>query len=247
MKILQGISGLSLVALLMVGCSGKNDLDKAPPPKPSVNKVSVAPSPSKPSPAATVTKGLTPSTEPIKISIPKGRVDPFAAIAVTPIKQTQPQAQTPKTQTPAQLVKTQQPKTQAQPAKTQQPKTQPQIQPAKTQALAQTPKIQDKKIVREVIKPASSTIKPIPTQNLNLPPAPPSIEIAQAIQVKGVVELGGKVSAIVKESQESDSRSVNAGDYVAQGKVLVKRIEFNGNREPVVILEQNGVEVIKQV
>lgn len=62
-----------------------------------------------------------------------------------------------------------------------------------------------------------------------------------------ILELGGKVSAIVKEPDQSDSRSVSAGDYVAKGKVLVKRIEFNGNREPVVILEQNGMEVIKQV
>lgn len=66
------------------------------------------------------------------------------------------------------------------------------------------------------------------------------------MQVNGVVELGGKVSAIVKEPEQS-SRSVSAGDYIYKGKVLVKRIEFNGDREGVVILEQNGVEVIKQV
>lgn len=76
MKTLQRISGLSFVALLMVGCGGKNDLDKAPAPKPSVNKVSQAPSLTKPSPATSVTKGLTLSIEPTKISIPQGRVDP---------------------------------------------------------------------------------------------------------------------------------------------------------------------------
>lgn len=77
MKMLQGISGLSFVALLMVGCGGNKDLDKAPAPKPTVNKVSVAPIPIKPSPAASVTKGLTPSTDAVKIPISQGRVDPF--------------------------------------------------------------------------------------------------------------------------------------------------------------------------
>ncbi|MEO8891979.1 MAG: hypothetical protein ABI417_10675 [Coleofasciculaceae cyanobacterium] len=227
MKMLQGISGLSFVALLLVGCGGNQDLDKAPAPKPSINKVSQPPIPTKPIPAASVTKGLTLSTEPTKIPIAKGRVDPFGAIAVAPIKITQQQTQQ---------------------AKTQQPKPQQQTQPTKPQQQAQQSKPQSKKIISNVSKP-SSPIKPIPSQNLSLPlpPAPPSVEIAQAVQVKGVVELGGKVSAIVKESEQSDSRSVSAGDYVAQGKVLVKRIEFNGNREPMVILEQNGVEVLKQV
>jgi len=240
MKMLQGISGLSFVALLIVGCGGNKDLDKAPAPKPTVNKVSSVPIPTKPIPAASVTKGLTLSTEPTKISIPKGRVDPFGAIAVEPIKQTQPQSAIKQTQPATPQAKTQQPSPQQQ---AQQPKTQ---QPSPQQQ-AQQPKTQDKKNISYVSKPVSSAIKPTATQNLSLPPAPPSVEIAQAVQVKGVVELGGKVSAIVKESEQSDSRSVSAGDYVAKGKVLVKRIEFNGNREPVVILEQNGVEVIKQV
>ncbi|MGC1393921.1 MAG: hypothetical protein WA828_06530 [Coleofasciculaceae cyanobacterium] len=252
MKMLQGINGLSFVALLLVGCGGTQDLDKAPTPKPTINKVSVAPIPTKPSPAASVTKGLTLSTEPTKIPIAKGRVDPFGAISVAPLKITQPQTQQAKPQQQAPTQKTQQPKIQqAQATKTQQAKIQQQAQAtkpqqAKIQQPAQASKPQDKKITRNASKPASP-IKPIPSQNSVLPPAPPSVEIAQAVQVKGVVELGGKVSAIVKESEQSDSRSVSAGDYVAQGKVLVKRIEFNGNREPVVILEQNGVEVSKQV
>lgn len=253
MKILQGISGLSFVALLLVGCGGNQDLDKAPAPKPTINKVSVAPTPTKPIPAASVTKGLTLATEPTKIPINKGRVDPFGAIAVTPIK-TQPQTQQAKPQ-PAQQAKNQPAKPQSAPTqKTQQAKPQPaqqaKNQPASTQKTqqAQSTKPQNKKIISDASKSSSLAIKPIPHQNsAPVPPAPLSVEIAQAVQVKGVVQLDGKVSAIVKESEQSDSRSVSAGDYVAQGKVLVKRIEFNGNREPVVILEQNGVEVIKQV
>jgi Tfp pilus assembly protein PilP len=231
MKTLQGISGLSLLALLMVGCSSKTDLDKAPAPKPTVNKLAVTPSSVKPSAAANlVPNGLTFSNQPNKISIPQGRVDPFSGLAIAPIKQSVQPTQTAKAQPPTQQVK-------VQPAK-----AQPPIQQAKAQ-----PPTQDKKITSNTAKPLFSPIKPTPAQNQAVPPAPPSIEIAQAVQVNGVVELAGKVSAIVKEPGEQSSRSVNAGDYLSKGQVLVKRIEFNGKREPVVILEQNGVEVIKQV
>ncbi|MDP8935014.1 MAG: hypothetical protein M3N42_12970, partial [Cyanobacteriota bacterium] len=75
----------------------------------------------------------------------------------------------------------------------------------------------------------------------------PATDLAKAVQVTGVMELGKRVSAIVKEPDEKISRTVSTGDYLSKGQVLVKRIEFNSNREPVVILEQNGVEVIKSV
>ena len=222
MKILQGISGL-ILAVLMVACTGKNDLDKAPAPKPSVNKVSATPSPARQGSVVNApTKGLIASTEPTAIPIPKGRVDPFSSIVIAPIKQTVPAQETPKPTS----------RSKAQNQLTQKPQT-PQ------------PKIQDQKIIRNAPKPKSSPINSTPVQ-IPLPPVAPAIDLAKTVQVKGVVELGGKVSAIVKEPDQS-SRSVSAGDYISQGKVLVKRIEFNGSREPVVILEQNGVEVIKSV
>jgi Tfp pilus assembly protein PilP len=241
MKMLQGISGLSLVAVLMVGCTGNNDLDKAPAPKPTINQVSVAPKPATPSSVVNAPpKGLIASTQPTAIPIPKGRVDPFSSIAVAPIKQTVGSQETPKL-TPtskAQNPPTQKPQTQQQ---AQKPQTQQQAQKPQTQK----PKNQDKKIISNASKPKSSPLNSTPTQ-ITLPPVAPSIDLAKAVQVNGVVELGGKVSAIVKEPEQS-SRSVSAGDYIYKGKVLVKRIEFNGDREGVVILEQNGVEVIKQV
>ena len=237
MKMLQGISGLSLVAVLMVGCTGNNDLDKAPAPKPTINQVSVAPKPATPSSVVNAPpKGLIASTQPTAIPIPKGRVDPFSSIAVAPIKQTVGSQETPKL-TPTS--KAQNPPTQNPP--TQKPQTQQQAQKPQTQK----PKNQDKKIISNASKPKSSPLNLTPTQ-ITLPPVAPSIDLAKAVQVNGVVELGGKVSAIVKEPEQS-SRSVSAGDYIYKGKVLVKRIEFNGDREAVVILEQNGVEVIKQV
>jgi len=250
MKMLQGISGLSLVAVLMVGCTGNNDLDKAPAPKPTINQVSVAPKPATPSSVVNAPpKGLIASTQPTAIPIPKGRVDPFSSIAVAPIKQTVGSQETPKL-TPtskAQNPPTQKPQTQqqAQKSQTQQQAQKPQTQQQAQKPQTQKPKNQDKKIISNASKPKSSPLNSTPTQ-ITLPPVAPSIDLAKAVQVNGVVELGGKVSAIVKEPEQS-SRSVSAGDYIYKGKVLVKRIEFNGDREAVVILEQNGVEVIKQV
>jgi hypothetical protein len=38
-----------------------------------------------------------------------------------------------------------------------------------------------------------------------------------------------------------------SGNRIAKGSVLVKRIQIDSDQEPSVILEQNGVEVIKPV
>lgn len=76
------------------------------------------------------------------------------------------------------------------------------------------------------------------------PSASPT-SLANAIEVSGVIEAGGTVSAIVQVPGEPTSRYVNVGDYLAGGSVLVKRIDATG--EPVVILEQGGVEVIRSV
>jgi hypothetical protein len=67
------------------------------------------------------------------------------------------------------------------------------------------------------------------------------------VEVKGVMQVGERLAAIVQESDEKISRSVSAGEYISNGAVLVKRIHLGGNEEPLVILEQNGVEVIKPV
>jgi hypothetical protein len=66
--------------------------------------------------------------------------------------------------------------------------------------------------------------------------------LARAVQVTGIVEVGGKVQAIVKAPNEPTSRYVQEGQYLSNGQVLVKRIEIN-RADPVVVFEQNGVEV----
>lgn len=79
----------------------------------------------------------------------------------------------------------------------------------------------------------------------NLPPLPQPT-LAEGVNVTGVIQVNGVPHAIV-EAPDQQSRYVKAGDFLANGRVLVKRIEVNRGRTPVVILEQAGIEVAKRV
>ncbi|HEY9640509.1 MAG TPA: hypothetical protein V6C57_08495 [Coleofasciculaceae cyanobacterium] len=76
-------------------------------------------------------------------------------------------------------------------------------------------------------------------------PALPPVSLAQAIEVSGVVQTGSSTSIIVKVPDERTTRYVSVGDRLANGRVLVKRVEMGA--EPVVILEQDGAETIKSI
>lgn len=82
--------------------------------------------------------------------------------------------------------------------------------------------------------PAVSVPAPMPTQSL-----------AEAIEISGVVEVGGVTNLIVQVPDEETSRSVAVGEYLANGQVLVKRVDMG--LEPVVILEQDGKEVVRAI
>ncbi|MCL6434495.1 MAG: hypothetical protein K6T90_09840 [Leptolyngbyaceae cyanobacterium HOT.MB2.61] len=91
---------------------------------------------------------------------------------------------------------------------------------------------------------ANSNLTPLPP--IGVPAAPPSrSNLAEAIEVTGVLQIKGKWNVIVKEPGSPTSRYVKAGDYLANGRVLVKRILAGA--EPVVVLQQNGIEVIKSL
>lgn len=79
-----------------------------------------------------------------------------------------------------------------------------------------------------------------------LPPKP-STDTAQAVEVTGVVVVGRTPQAIVVAPGDATSRYVSAGQRISGGKVLVKRIELGDGSEPVVVLEENGVEVSRSV
>lgn len=105
---------------------------------------------------------------------------------------------------------------------------------------------------KEVPTPAIPTIsEPLgvnlpPTRPTTGPGSLPSADTAQGVEVTGVVVVGGTPQAIIIAPGDGTSRYVSQGQRIAGGRVLVKRIDARGS-EPVVILEENGVEVARSV
>ncbi|UZQ53187.1 hypothetical protein OOK60_11760 [Trichothermofontia sichuanensis B231] len=85
------------------------------------------------------------------------------------------------------------------------------------------------------------------TGTVSTAPPVPQPDLARAVEVTGVVQVGDVPRAIIQAPNEATSRYVMAGQRVANGRVLVKRIDANQFPGPVVVLEENGIEVIKAV
>ncbi|MGI0487108.1 hypothetical protein ACN4EK_16830 [Pantanalinema rosaneae CENA516] len=87
-----------------------------------------------------------------------------------------------------------------------------------------------------------------PLPPIELPIAPPSpTALAEAIEVTGILQVGAKWSVIVKEPGSHTSRYVSPGDYLENGKVLVKKIVAPTSTEPMVVLQQAGKEIMKSI
>ncbi len=84
-----------------------------------------------------------------------------------------------------------------------------------------------------------------PSTPLGIPTLPPIPQptLARQVEVTGVVKVGNTVQAIVKAPNEPTSRYVGVGQLLSNGQILVKRIEINPGSEPIVVLEENGIEV----
>jgi hypothetical protein len=67
------------------------------------------------------------------------------------------------------------------------------------------------------------------------------------VEVTGVVQVGRETQIIVKAPDEAASRYVKVGQRLSNGQVLVKRVEMNEGAEPIVILEEKGIEVAKSI
>lgn len=89
----------------------------------------------------------------------------------------------------------------------------------------------------------------LPDEGAFPPPLPPTPEpeLARQIAVSGVIQIGEQLQAIVQVPNEGTSRYVREGQRLSNGEILVKRIEMTSGVEPVVILEQYGVEVAKAI
>jgi hypothetical protein len=85
-------------------------------------------------------------------------------------------------------------------------------------------------------------VRPTPIAPL---PAVPQPNDAREVRISGVVQIGGTPYAIVSVPDEVE-RYVRAGERIAGGRVLVKRIDTR-SVEPRVVLEQNGIEVERSV
>lgn len=70
---------------------------------------------------------------------------------------------------------------------------------------------------------------------------------AMAVEISGVIEVGGRTQVIVKLPTESFSRYVEVGERLADGKVLIKRVEGQNSLSPTVVLEEVGVEVPRKI
>lgn len=75
---------------------------------------------------------------------------------------------------------------------------------------------------------------------------PPDTKAAEGTVVTGTVEIGGTIYAIIQATDEPTPRNVRAGQLISNGRVLVKRIDTN-SEPPIVVLQQNGVEVLRAV
>ncbi len=123
------------------------------------------------------------------------------------------------------------------------PSTNPAVELARTRAGRQDP-FSIVQLPLKVTLPASAT--PVPVRPKPVKPLPPQPDLARAVQVTGVVDIDGSLQAIVKAPEERTSRTVVAGDTLADGQVQVTRIFLSGDT-PVVVLTQFGIQVFKTV
>lgn len=221
---------IALLALMLGSCSSSKKAEEQPAQPAAEQPAAQAPASEESQPAATATPavtGLIPPTNPDRRrqEVAQGRSNPFDFMPV-PAKVTvepkEPEA-TPQPQPPAPT----QPQSQSQPSA---PPTasSPGSQPATPQAVnPQTP--------------------PVAPPTASVPPAPPQPTLARQVAVTGLIEVGGVTQIIVKAPNEPFSRYVQAGQYIADGQVLVKRIDSFDSPTPVVVLEEVGQEVYKEV
>ncbi|MBD2074668.1 hypothetical protein H6F86_12370 [Phormidium sp. FACHB-592] len=99
------------------------------------------------------------------------------------------------------------------------------------------------------LKPKRTT--PLPpkqsTPLLSALPPLPVASLANAVEVSGVVVVGSVAHAIVKAPNEASSRHLQVGQRFSNGQVLIKRIEVKTGFDPIIILEENGIEVAKAI
>ena len=253
MRRLSKIAFVGLVAWMMAGCESNSEKSSIPTPSaqpvvqpaakpfdtpPMVSQVASAP-------------GLIQSTNPNERAkqVQKGRIDPFAPLFVQTVSSVPTEATTEATPQknvprlpnlpvarPRQTVAV---KPLPRPRGT--PKTSP---PSAIARRSANPDIGNSGVQPSPLPPPvipSSTVQPV------LPPPQQEPDLAKNVAVKGVIQVGEEYQAIVQVPNEATSRYVRVGQRLSNGQVLIKRIEMNEGSDPIVVLEQYGVEVAKTV
>lgn len=97
-------------------------------------------------------------------------------------------------------------------------------------------------------------VPPAGRSGFNAPVAAPAVAvpasptaIAEAIEIKGLVQVGSQFNLIIRDPDASTSRTVRVGDLIGGGKVRVRRIDAPDSQDPQVVLEQGGVEIRRAI
>ena len=258
---------LGILALTITGCpSSDNPQTVNPTPStapvvvqtpPSVKPPLIAQNPSVPTQLAPGLIQPTNANQRTK-QVAKGNKDPFTAlylpVPVAPISSGNtvfvpnqaPQVATPTTVSSRQTIRTQRTSTRTVNNRQSRPNTVAINNPTRTTII--------RKNSSSSIATSNQNSTPLPTTTLPnnnlqpaLPIAPQEPDLAKNVTVMGVIQIGEQTQAIVQVPSEATSRYVQVGQRLSNGQVLVKRIELNAGSEPLVILEQYGVEVSKAV
>jgi hypothetical protein len=261
-----------ILALLIGACAGEGGDEQAASPTPVVapaSPVPASPAPAKAQPFSakkppvvaqnqkkSAAPALIQSTNPDERArqVQQGRQDPFALLPLPPVPVVSPDAATstaaprpvPQVRTlPGNAPVASRPNTT--PASTRRPSGTPARsgQPGRTTTAGARPGGTTTTRGATPIRPGTVP-QVVPPSIAALPPLPQPA-LAQAVEVSGVVQVGEQAQAIIKAPNENTSRYVSVGQRLANGQVLVKRIEMNEGSDPIVIFEQYGIEVAKRV
>ncbi|MCM1981501.1 hypothetical protein [Lyngbya confervoides] len=83
-----------------------------------------------------------------------------------------------------------------------------------------------------------STLVKLPDQ-VTLPPLPEPT-LAKQVQVKGIMMLSGQPRVILKAPDENVVRTVQVGDRLSNGQILITHIDMSNPQDPTVILREAG-------
>lgn len=265
---LSTIALVEMLAVTMAGCGSQPSSEQSISPTPSTPQVVKNTTTAKPfdNPPPTITQqpqkivvtsasGLIPPTNSNERTkqVPTGRSDPFAALfkplvpkVPTPNRQTTvPQLPRPPVAVPQTVAK----RTNS-PSQSVVPRTSSVTQPPPA-LVARGPLNSNIGNVGSQFAPGRGNLLPpvVPGSSSQpvLPPPPQQPDLANSVAVSGVIQVGSEYQAIVQVPNEATSRYVRVGQRLSNGQVLVKRIEINQGSDPVVILEQYGIEVARAV